>query len=247
MDASLRAVRPKPIQKDSLPMAWLLGKAQARPDDGMRLDPNEMVAGVPLIKVRHLMRQMCVSLPRDLIAVSRQSVAECTGADIADALVEAGYLAIRDKAHSKRGEYTVTELGITLSCGSFIKRISRAKAKTIVERMLKRAEAINADSDLIYWIAELRAFGSFITDAPDLGDIDIAVSLMFKKENGSLVEANKARAKRSGRTSMSILEECSFGYHEIYRLLKARSPYISLQSLDDVKRLGCNTELLYSR
>jgi hypothetical protein len=218
-------------------MARLLGKAE------MRVDRNETVAGVPLIKVRDLMRRMCKPNVPELMRVSREGVAECTGADITDALVEAGFLTVCHEPD--RAGYTITELGITLSCASFIKRISRAKANAIVKKMLCRAGAINANSDLIYRVAELRAFGSFITDAADLGDIDVAVDLQFKMEKGDLIEANKARARRSGRNSMSVIERCSFGWHEVCRLLKARSPYISFQPMDDVKQLGCETKLLY--
>ena len=214
----------------------------------MRVDRHDTVAGVPLIKVRDLMSYIINSGNiRELMRISRERIAEFTGADVADALVEAGYLAISDDPRHVQEQYAITDLGVSLSNARFIKRINRAKANAIIEDMLNRADAINANSDLIYWVAELRAFGSFITNTPDLGDIDVAVELQFKKEKGGIVDANKARAKRSGRASLSIIDEDSFGRHEVQSLLKARSRYISLHPMDHVKQLGCQTKLLYPR
>jgi hypothetical protein len=215
----------------------------------MRVDRRETVGGVPLIKVRNLMRHIINSgNVRELMRISRDRIAEFIDADIADALVQAGYLAISDERRYVHKQFAITDLGISLSNARFMKRISRAKANAIIEDMLHRADAINANSDLIYWVAELRAFGSFITDITDLGDIDVAAELHFKKEKGDISEANKVRAKRSGRwASLSIMGWYCFGELEVLSLLRARSRYISLQPMDHVKKLGCQTKLLYPR
>jgi hypothetical protein len=105
--------------------------------------------------------------------------------------------------------------------------------------MLKRAAAINADPALLYRVTRIEAFGSYITDAPVLGDIDVALTLEYRHEHGDIVTANRQRFLLSGRQSGSYIDRLHFGYAEVWRLLKARNPYLSLHTHNHVEQLGC--------
>ena len=91
----------------------------------------------------------------------------------------------------------------------------------------------------------ITAFGSYITDAADLGDIDIAVELECKIPEGQRIEANRARAKASGRKGLSYDDKLSFGEREVNRLLRGRNPYISLTLYDSLQRLNTPTKVIY--
>ena len=59
----------------------------------------------------------------------------------------------------------------------FTPRINRAKADKIFADFVKRVDEVNADRAFLHWIAEVRAFGSYVTDTVDLGDLDLAKNL----------------------------------------------------------------------
>jgi hypothetical protein len=128
-----------------------------------------------------------------------------------------------------------------------IKRITRAKADLYVAELLQRADDINANPDLLYRVKRITAFGSYITDAADLGDIDIAVELEDKVPAGQRSEANRARAAASGRKNLSWNDQVTFGEREVDRLLKGRNPYVSLFSYIDFQRLNTPAKVIYPR
>jgi hypothetical protein len=128
-----------------------------------------------------------------------------------------------------------------------IKRITRAKADLYVAELLQRADDINANPDLLHRVRRITALGSYITDATDLGDIDIAVELEDKVPAGQRSEANRARAAASGRKNLFLNDELTFGEREVKRLLKGRNPYVSLILYSDFQRLDTPAKVIYPR
>ena len=77
--------------------------------------------------------------------------------------------------------FQVSSLGLRLANVRLVPRIPRAKAEKIVADMLARARVINDTPELLFWISKITVFGSFITDAKDVGDIDLLVEIKAKK------------------------------------------------------------------
>ena len=193
----------------------------------MKLDKNKPIAGQPAAKVRRLMRYVGLTPLTVKGIAERLEVSGDVARGFVAAMLDAGFLERSERSPDK---YTTTQIGGQLAAALFMKRLDRAKADWLVAGLLDRADAINADSDLVYRVAAIDAFGSYITNTDDIGDIDVTVTLEFKREKGSIVEANKARAEASGRVSMSYDRELTFGEHEVKQRLRARSPYISIVS-----------------
>ena len=105
----------------------------------------------------------------------------------------------------------------------------------------------NANPDLLYRVKRITAFGSYIADAADLGDIDIAVELECKIPAGQRLTANQARAKASGRKNLPYFEEVVFGEGEVNRLLRGRNPYIHLILYNNLETLNTPTKVIYPR
>ena len=61
------------------------------------------------------------------------------------------------------------------------------------------------------------------------------------------VEASQARAKASGRKSLSFFDEVNFGEREVDRFLRGRNPYISMTFYDSLQRLNTPTKVIYPR
>jgi hypothetical protein len=60
---------------------------------------------------------------------------------------------------------------------SKLRRMSRAAAELALEKLICRAEAINADKPWPYYFAKLAVFGSFLAGKPDLGDLDVGYEI----------------------------------------------------------------------
>src|ERR1700704_108758 len=134
--------------------------------------------GQPRRKVRDFLRHH-VNWSR----LSRQDIVEWFGEDITDELLAQGLIEPARETHYSRtddhtdgevipGCYRVAELGRRFASKLLIPPIPRATADQIVADMLKRARAINRNPKLLVYVRTISVFGSYLTDAQDLGDID---------------------------------------------------------------------------
>lgn len=206
----------------------------------MRLDKTETIRGVRMMVVRDLLRGMGPG------SVSAGFVKDRTGADICDALVARGWLKPDHETNGKQ-YFSSTVAGDAVANAHFVKPLPRAKADRLVAEMLDRADGINAVDDLLYRVKTIRAFGSYITNSPDVGDIDLEVELEYKREKGERSSAaSRARARAHGKR-LSSVDEVYYGQTEVKRLLKARSPYLSFHVGGQIELIGCDSRVLYPR
>ena len=106
---------------------------------------------------------------------------------------------------------------------------------------------VNARDELTHFVASVGVFGSYTKkSAKDLADIDICLDLRERKIAGrDPVKYASERAANSGRRFGNIVERWAYGETEVCRLLKARSPYISLHDHRDLKRIGARAKEIY--
>ena len=213
----------------------------------MKVEKNRTIGGAPLIKVRDLLRYMGAGAGGSGRVMTRKEIADRVRFDIAGELVREGLLAICKDKQDRGPWYEGTDAAVRLANALMIKRITRGKADHYVAELLQRADDINANPDLLYRVKRITAFGSYITDAADLGDIDIAVELENKVPAGQRSEANRARAAASGRKNLSWNDQLTFGEREVKRLLKGRNPYVSLILYSDFQRLNTPAKVIYPR
>jgi hypothetical protein len=213
----------------------------------MKIDGTKTIGGVPLIKVRDLLRYMGAGTMDGERIMTRDSIVRRAGLDIADELVDEGLLQVCEKNRDGGPWYEITDAAPRLANAKMLKRINRSKADFYVAELLRRADEINANHELLCRVKRITAFGSYITDAADLGDIDIAVKLEFKLPSEQRAEANKARAEASRRLNLSLLDRLSFGESEVKHLLRGRNRYISFTNYDDLEKLRTPTKDIYPR
>jgi hypothetical protein len=187
--------------------------------------------------------------------LSRQAVAEWFGEDITDDLLAKGLIEparerIDDATDGEviPGYYRVAEVGRRFASKLLIPPIPRAKAEQIVTDMLARADTINRNRELLYWIDKITLFGSYLTNAPVVGDIDVSVDIRCKARlvgedwrKADWHELALARAEASGREFGSYDAAVDYPEKEVRRLLKARNRYLSVMSSVDVDKLDTPT------
>jgi hypothetical protein len=210
----------------------------------MRADDFDIPAGQPLRKVRDFLRaELEIFTPEDVV--------QHFGADITNELQAKGLI---EQYVSPSGEtippdwFQVSSLGVRLANVRLTPRLPRAKAEKIVADMLARARVINDTPELLFWISKITVFGSFITDAKDVGDIDLLVEIKAKTgEPGKdrfgrdWIVALLERARNSGRQFSTYGAELDYAEVEVRRLLKNGNRYLAfmkeVDSLDTPKRV----------
>ena len=102
---------------------------------------------------------------------------------------------------------------------------------------MNRVHQVNADSRFLYRVRKVILFGSFLTDAPFVGDLDLAVELDRKEPDGEKhVQMALARAREvaeKGRRFSNFVEMICFAEQEVKLFLKARSRIIQMTDSRD--------------
>lgn len=75
----------------------------------------------------------------------------------------------------KNGSFVLTEDGEALARGKALKRTPLPKALEVLNDLLDRAAALNSDPEGIGFIDQIWLFGSVMREAPEVGDIDLAM------------------------------------------------------------------------
>ena len=102
----------------------------------------------------------------------------------------------------------------TRRAARFVPRINRAKAEKLLADFLQCVEEVNAHPDLPHWVTEVRAFGSYLNDSDNLGEIDLAIKKERRPASGSFSDAYPERL--------------------VALLLKGGSRYISLHGVAEL-------------
>jgi predicted nucleotidyltransferase len=100
-------------------------------------------------------------------------VATALGIDAAAAA--ALVVCLRGCGYLKSDKDIPTPLGMGLAAARRRRRISRSKAETLLQRVLQCATEVNARQGARVTIATIDVFGSYLSKAPDLGDLDLLV------------------------------------------------------------------------
>jgi hypothetical protein len=220
---------------------------------GLHLSRTDTVFGRPAVSGRNLIVQLYNSgnffdtrtIKFALRENYSRSAAESEAPKLLTRLVAEGYVEpfkydSDDDAHLAKqnkqppaDSWRLTEKGRELARVKFIKRMTREKAVAELQAFIQRVEHINSpDAEYVYIINNAWLYGSLITDAADIGDIDLIYETEFRKGHcgyGSVRNHILARAEASGR-DLDYSGMINFGDTEIERILKDRKAVISLNA-----------------
>ena len=167
-------------------------------------------------------------------------------------MIKRGWLELAEKRKDDEYQgprYKTTMAGDRLATVRWLKRLPRAKAEQIVAELIERTRAINANPELLMWVDRVYAFGSYITDASDLGDIDV-VAVLSRRDEGMTgeqwVKASKARARASGK-HIRFPYNMFYGETEVKLMLKSRNRYLSFHEERELAELNLTTRIVYER
>ena len=145
---------------------------------------------------------------------------------LATLLVE-GYLEPHEPEHKfDKAKYQTSEKGRRLVAANLTPRFDRARADSEVAALIARAKEINARDELVFFVHKITAFGSYLTNSNDLGDIDLVVELAPRRLGKKHTDESHYRARNSGKT-LDFMASLTYGSSEVVQLLRARKPRLS--------------------
>lgn len=216
----------------------------------MKIDWREHIAGVPMIEFRDFFKRIGpglfdVNTLKNTLDVDRLSadliLLELLQREwIEPELNLPSWWCKGDPSLFKR----TSNGGQRLALAKAVPRIPRNKADAIVTAFLQRAEAINQDDVLTYYVEEAHVFGSYIDPtAIDFGDVDFAVVTRLRK----IIGRDPVRYDREQAWAHNIggLRAGRFGYQQVVKRLKARSPYVSIHSMEEVESINARSQLIF--
>ena len=124
-----------------------------------------------------------------------------------------------------------------------LKRLPREKANRLFSEFLERVREVNADDYYLYVVDEVRVFGSYLGNSPDLGDLDLCVSL--SPRNGDREKAVKQSLARAPN-GMLFANRLFYGQTEVMKKLKSRSPYLRFHETSELAQLGAVSKVVFS-
>jgi hypothetical protein len=129
--------------------------------------------------------------------------------------------------------WATTVAGNALAKARIGKPIPRAKAQALLDGLIARAEALNADDTSAFVVEEIKVFGSFAEGVRDeVGDVDVSLIFARRVDNDRYMEMTEAaavEAERKGKKFRSFLERLAFLELQFQRILKAGSGRLDIQ------------------
>lgn len=209
----------------------------------VRIDPRASIAGLPSITVRAFLRAIGQSEWSVEYAAARLRLPLKRAARVVKDLVDLGYVKVASTDRERR--YQRSLAGSTLAQASAARPLQRRTAEQKLAEFLARARRINEDDYVLYRVKKVLVFGSYLTAAARINDIDVAIELVHRcqdpDKHSTLHDARIQEGVRSGRRFGSISEEVAWPQTEVLLALKAKSRAISLHPTDDaiLKRADC--------
>ncbi len=209
----------------------------------MNIDPKERLAGIPVLKVRALLRKHQQS-GLDAEDLDRAFGAHA-GKKLLAALLERGLVKAVDVPASGRYELTLT--GGALARASAGRPFNRKTAERALADFLDRCHQVRHRTEYLYKVRRALLFGSMLTDKPKVGDVDLAVQLV-PKDPAHIAEASREQARRAaqhGRQFSSFFEELTYSHLRVLRFLKSRSRILQLHEHTDGVLDVCDSSVVF--
>jgi hypothetical protein len=198
----------------------------------MKLNRNEPIAGMDILKLRDVFRKFGRGTLSHVAIMKEFSVtARKANKMIAD-LVTLELICPCEIRHDKDTRYYETTIkGNAIGSAKASKPVSRVTADRVLGEFLDRVSGVNGHSELAYHVESVIVFGSYLSNARCLNDLDVAVELVPKWNDDAtyktICEGSTARACATGRRFRDFFEPLAWPRTEVMLILKNRSRTIT--------------------
>ncbi len=202
----------------------------------MHIEATAVLAGQPILQIRKLLKRMgsrehCS--PQFIEKVL--DVDAATAVEVLRMLNEHGYVE-QVPGDSPDEWWRTTVKGNALAQASAAPAVTRATAARALDAFLQRVREVNADDDLAYVVERVILFGSYLSEAQKVNDVDVAVQVQRRSDDDAHFRCQcserVARALDRGRVFSSFMDQVLWPQSEIYHLLKSGSRVIKLHDAE---------------
>lgn len=202
----------------------------------MQIHPDELVVGFPARQIRKLLRRS----DQFLSVGDVTKVLELKGKKalrLLETLEQQGFIEKNICAHNAGQYWKHTIRGGALSTALFSAPVSQKNAEKKLSEFMDRVRYVNENNRFLYRVRKVIVFGSFLTESPTVGDLDIAIDLEQKEPDGKkhtkLILARANAAALNGKRFQNFVERLHFAVQDVKLFLKARSRILQLTDFDD--------------
>ena len=217
----------------------------------MRISKDETIAGHPALNVRGFLRRYR-SFDIDVGGTAREldtdkRTAQKFLCDLESlGLIEPAELSLRKESPT----YSITIKGNALANASAAKPIRRSTAELALRQFMTRLDRLNGSGEYAYRVISAVVFGSMLSDAERLGDVDIAIELEPKVTDEvkfrERCDARRQLAVRRGTHFSNTVDWVYWPRIEIFRVLRARARALSLHEWEQIVRIpGVRYRIVY--
>ena len=198
----------------------------------MRLNRGDRIAGVDSLQLRKYFRRFGREYVNYATVMKEFSVTRREAENILEKLLKLEMICLCElQGKREMVFYQTTMKGNALGMAKVGRPITRASAGRVLRELLGRVLAVNDGSELAYSVESVIVFGSYLSKAELINDLDIAVELKAKRDDDASFEsfrnASMERAHASGRRFRNVVEEVCWPQIEVLSILKNRSRTIS--------------------
>lgn len=213
----------------------------------MKVDWAELVAGQPKLHVRNFLRRVGRDNFDQGDAAGWFKITDRKAAALLRELKSRGWIepGVDFRGDPVLGAFKVSSAGLRLCATAAKARIPRGKADKIMKKFMERVREVNSRDELTHVVKQVRLFGSYLEGAEEVGDIDLIVDLAWRHPERDVIKDALARADASGRHFKSFFEQLEYSELEVRRLLRARNPYLSFHSENDLKLTGATAKVIF--
>lgn len=189
----------------------------------MRIEKDQLIAGLPAKDVRRVLRQVEGCLIRPSTVARILALSESRARGILNKLEKERLVT------AKEDFWMITAKGRTLTMATAAIPLRRATAEALIAKLIERAKMINKSNHLAYRVGRLVVFGSVACGAERPNDVDVACSLVprFQGDKQRAVEYARRDEKRSFANTS---EWAVWPKLEVLKILKSRSRGLEFDS-----------------
>jgi len=188
----------------------------------MKVTAKEMVGGHPVLEVRRMLRRaadgMSVELVCELLKIDEKAATSFIAALEGDGYIE--------RQPNDEGWWRTTVKGNALTMASAAPPLQRPAADKLLLEFLTRVEQVRDEPNWCFKVDRVILFGSYLSSAPTLGDVDIAIALRRTHTDAKVQEEAERRrrdeAVKAGRRFSNMVEQVCWPEIEVKLFLKDR-------------------------
>ena len=206
----------------------------------MRITKEEVVAGHSALRVRGFLRRFergffTLSAAEGFMQLKSRQAAEFINDMVALELIEPT-MPFGDKA-----AFQVATRGHAFANATAAKPIYRGTAERVLREFMDRVNAVNASKEYAFKVKSAVLFGSMLSCADRLGDVDVAIDLQRRILDSAKFRQQCDRrrhlAEEQGRAFSTAIDWATWPEKEVVLQLKARSRSLSLHGFDQLMEM----------